>query len=67
VLWLAGRPDQGGDILGGLAGELGQDAGVGVGGDGDGGQAEGFLDDFHVVPGGEQQGGRASPRSATPK
>jgi hypothetical protein len=28
-----GRADEGGDVFGGLAGELGQDAGVGVGGD----------------------------------
>jgi hypothetical protein len=37
--------DEGGDVFGGLAGELGQDAGVGVGGDGDGRQAESLLDD----------------------
>ena len=54
-----GGADEGGDVFGGLAGELGQHAGVGVGGDGDGGQAEGVLDDFHVVPGGEQEGGGA--------
>src|ERR1039457_6265693 len=68
-----GGADQRGDVFGGLAGELGEDAGVGgggaggggkgegvgVGGDGDGGQAEGVLDDFHVVPGGEQEGGGA--------
>jgi hypothetical protein len=58
-----GRPgasaDKVGDVLGGLPVQLGQDAGVGVGGAGDGRQPEGFLDDSHVVPGGEQEGGRA--------
>ena len=53
---LAGGADEGGDVLGGLAGEFGQHGGVGVGGDRDGRQAEGFLDDLHVVPGGQQQG-----------
>jgi hypothetical protein len=60
VVARAGRDgaDECGDVFGGFAVELGQDAGVGVGGDGDGGgQAEGFPDDFHVVPGGQQQGG----------
>ena len=48
------RADEGGDVLGGAAGELGQHGGVGVGGDRDAGQAAGFLDDFHVVPAGQE-------------
>jgi len=54
---MASGADEGGDVLGGPLREFGQHAGVGVGGDGDGRQAEGFLDDLHVVPCGQQQGG----------
>jgi hypothetical protein len=46
----SGRADEGGDVLGGLAGELGQDAGVGVGGDGDGRQSEGSWTIFMSYP-----------------
>lgn len=51
-----GRAEEGGDVLGRLAGQLRQDAGVSVAGNGDRRQAEGLLDNFHVVPGGQQQG-----------
>lgn len=51
--------DDGGDGFGGVAGEFGQDVGVGVCGDRDGGVAEQLLHDFEVRSGGDHEGGRA--------
>jgi hypothetical protein len=52
--------------LGGVAGEFGQDVGVGVGGDGDGGVAEEVLDDLEVGAGGEGEGGGAVAEAVQP-
>ena len=45
--------DDAGGGFGGVAGEFGEDVGVGVGGDGDGGVSEEVLDDFEVGAGGD--------------
>lgn len=49
--------DEAGDLLGGGAGNLGQDRGVGVGGEHDGGVAHHVLHDLQFHPGGNEGGG----------
>src|SRR5829696_9357979 len=58
--------DEGGGLLGGVAGDLGEDRGVGVGGDGDGGVPQQLGDDLQVGAGGEGEGGGAVPEVVQP-
>jgi hypothetical protein len=59
---LADREQEGGGVLGGGAGGLGQDTGVGVGGQDDGGVAELVLHHLQVDPGGQREGRGAVPQ-----
>lgn len=54
-----GLDDERGDVLGGLAGDLGEHRGVGVGCEDDAGVAKHVLDDLQVRPGGQRERGRA--------
>ena len=51
--------DEGGGVLGRMAGHLGQHRGIGVGGQDDAGVAEHVLDDFQVGAGSEREAGGA--------
>ncbi len=58
----ARRDDEGGDVLGGFAGHLGQHGGIGVGSQHDAGVPEHGLDDLQVGARGECEAGRAMPQ-----
>jgi hypothetical protein len=62
----SGRDDERGDVLGGLAGDLEEDRGIGVGGQHDAGVAEHVLYDLQVHFGGQGEGGRAVPQVVQP-